>query len=549
MHTIGPFELLVLAATASMLIIPPVWRVAPRLGLVDVPDARKVHNAPVPRVGGWGITLGTLVPLFLWRHADPVVQSYVLGGLVLFVFGVWDDAREIGHWAKFAGQILAALIVVYYGEVYVTSVPFLGDSTLSPALGRPFTVFALVGAINAVNHSDGLDGLAAGECLLSLIALGSLGYLAGSPLVLAVALAAVGGIVGFLRYNSHPARVFMGDAGSQVLGLTVAFLAVYLTQVADTAVSVALVLPAIGLPLADILVVLWRRVRGGMNWFRATRNHVHHRLLDLGFRHYASVVIIYSIQALLVVSAVLLRYESDLVVMGAYLLVIVGLFTALGWAERRNWRHDLRQGKTTLGRLSGTLERLARSRVMRAAPRVLISTAVPTFMLLGSVAVAKVPRDVAIIAALLALIVAAEIGRARAVESTLVRLAVYVAAITSVYLLINYPGGATPRPLQMVALVLVGALAAAIGGYVKFVSDDRFGTTPTDYLILFVVLALLIFGNLDIGVRGIVEIVVYGVVLLYSCEVLIGLTFRRWNILHLSTLASLTVMAFRGAGI
>jgi UDP-GlcNAc:undecaprenyl-phosphate/decaprenyl-phosphate GlcNAc-1-phosphate transferase len=547
MQPIGPFQLLVLAAAASMLVIPPVWRLAPRLGLVDMPDARKVHKAPVPRVGGWGITLGTLMPLFLWWHADPVVQSYVLGGIVLFAFGVWDDAREIGHWTKFAGQILAALIVVYHGNLYVTSVPFLGDIALSPAVGRPFTVFALVGAINAVNHSDGLDGLAAGECLLSLIALGSLGYLAGSTLVLGVALAAVGGILGFLRYNSHPARVFMGDAGSQVLGFTVAFLAIYLTQVADTALSAAIVLPAIGIPLADILVVLWRRVRGGMHWFRASRNHAHHRLLDLGFRHYESVVIIYSIQALLVVSAVLLRYESDFAVSGVYLLVIVGLFGALGWAEQLGWQRDTRHGASAFGRLSRALERLAHSRLIREAPRVLISIAVPALMLLGSVAVARVPRDVAVIAALLAVIVAAQIGRARAVESTLVRLAVYVAAIASVYLLINYPGGATPRPLQIAVLVLVAALAAAIGGYVKFASDNKFGTTPTDYLILFVVLALLIFGNFDIGVRDIVEIVVYAVVLLYSCEVLIGLTFRRWNLLHLSTLATLTVMALRGA--
>lgn len=547
MQPIGPFQLLVLAATASMLVIPLVWRFAPRLGLVDMPDPRKVHSAPVPRVGGWGITLGTIMPLVLWRHADPVVQSFALGGLILFVFGVWDDAKEIGHWTKFAGQILAALVVVYHGDLYVSSVPFLGDAALSPVLGRPFTVFALVGAINAVNHSDGLDGLAAGECLLSLIALGSLGYLAGSTLVLAIALAAIGGILGFLRYNSHPARVFMGDAGSQVLGFTVAFLAVYLTQVADTAVSPALVLPAIGIPLADILVVLWRRARGGMHWLRASRNHVHHRLLDLGFRHYESVVIIYSIQALLVVSAVLLRYESDLAVAGVYLLVVLGLFGALRWAERRKLRRDSRQVGSAFVRLSGKLEQLAHSRVVCEAPRLLISIAVPAVMLLGSVAVARVPRDVAIIAALLAVIVAAQIGRARAVESTLVRLAVYVAAIASVYLLINYPGGATPRPLQIAVMVLVAALAAAIGGHLKFASDHKFGTTPTDYLILFVLLALLIFGNLDIGVRDIVEIVVYAVVLLYSCEVLIGSTFRRWNILHLSTLATLTVLAYRGA--
>ncbi len=541
---IGPFHLLILAATASMLVILPVWRLAPRLGLVDIPDPRKVHKAPVPRVGGWGITLGTFLPLLLWRHGDTMLQSYVLGGLILFAFGVWDDAKEIGHWTKFAGQILAALVVVYHGDLYVTYVPFVGDAGLSPAVGRPFTVFALVGAINAINHSDGLDGLAAGECLLSLIALASLGFLGGSGFVVGIALAMVGGILGFLRYNSHPARIFMGDAGSQVLGFTVAFLTIYLTQVADTALSPALALAVIGVPLTDILAVLLQRIWGGLNWFKATRNHVHHRLLDLGFRHYETVVIIYSIQALLVVSAVLLRYASDFAIAGVYGLTLAALFGSISVAERSGWRW----GGPRTGIVRWSLVRVSweRRRWIRDFPRMLISFAVPSFMLLGALWVDRVPRDVAWVSALLAAAVATEIGRARATGSTLVRFAVYVAAIASVYLIIDHPG-ASPRPLQLAALSLIAALAVAIGGYVKFATDRTFGTTPTDYLILFVVVALLVFGNIDIGVRALVEIIVCAVVMLYSCEVLIGITSRRWNALHLSTLAALTIMAARGA--
>lgn len=545
MQSLNPIHLFMLAATASMLIIPPLWRIAPQLGLVDVPDARKVHSIPVPRVGGWGITFGILIPLLLWWRHDALLQSFVGGSFILFAFGVWDDAREIGHWAKFLGQIAAAGLVVYYGGLYVSYCPFLG-SELSPAIGKPFTVFALVGVINAVNHSDGLDGLAAGESMLSLIAFAILGYLGSSRLVVGVALAAMGGILGFLRYNSYPARVFMGDCGSQVLGFTLGFLAVYLTQVGDTAVSPALALLVIGMPIADILAVLYQRVSGGMHWFRATRNHIHHRLLDLGFRHYETVIIIYSIQTLLVVSAVLLRYEADFEVVGLYLLVVCVLFGALTAAERTGWRHRIAAPGEESSRLVLTAGRLARARWLRQLPRMLISVAVPCFMLLGSVSVAHVPRDVAIVAALLAAAVATEIGRSRANGSMLVRLAVYVTAISSVYLIINYPG-ATERTVQIATLAIVTLLAAAISGYVKFASDKTFGTTPTDYLILFLVLALLIFGSIDIDSRTIVEIVVYAVVLLYSCEVLIGVSSKRWNALHLSTLASLTIMALRGA--
>jgi UDP-GlcNAc:undecaprenyl-phosphate GlcNAc-1-phosphate transferase len=546
MQPLGPFHMLVLAATASMFLIPPIWRLAPRFGLVDLPDPRKVHKTPVPRIGGWGITLGMLFPLLFLLPDDPLMQSFVIGSLILFGFGVWDDAREIGHWPKFIGQTAAAAIVVYYGNLYVTSLPFFGDYALAPAFGRPFTMFALVGAINAINHSDGLDGLAAGECLLSLIAVASLGFLADSSLELNVSLAAIGGIVGFLRYNSHPARVFMGDCGSQVLGFTVAFLTIHLTQVADSALSSALPLLLLGVPISDILAVFYQRFAAGNNWFKASRNHIHHRLLDLGFRHYESVIIIYSIQALLVVAAILLRYQSDAVVTSTYLLVIVSLFTGLTIAERRHWRRGLQQSRGAFRYVSRALGRLAGSRAVRESPRILITISVPAMLLLGPLGVAHVPRDVALVAAALAAILAMQIGRARANGSTLVRLAVYVAAIASIYLFINYPASLS-RPLQPLVLTLIAVLAIAIAGYFKFASDQKFGTTPTDFLILFVLLALLIFGNVDIGARALVEIVIYAVVLLYSCEVLINLTVRRWNVLHLSTLASLTIMVLRGA--
>jgi len=527
-----------------MLVIPPLWRWAPRLGLLDVPDARKVHAAPVPRVGGWGITLGILIPLTLVWNIDPLLKFYMAGALILFLFGVWDDAREIGHWPKFLGQVLAATLVVYGGGLYIWSFPFLDGVELAPQIGKPFTVFAIVGVINAVNHSDGLDGLAAGEAMLSLIALAILGHLGNSTLVVAIALAAAGGVLGFLRYNSHPARIFMGDSGSQVLGYTLGFLAVYLTQVADTALSAALPLLILGVPLADILGVLFLRVRSNVNWFKATRNHLHHRLLDRGFKHYQTVVIIYSIQALLAVSAVLLRYESDLVVVATYLLVSVALFAVLTLAERTGW-HFIEYDRA-LARLPAALARLERSRVLRELPCVLISVAVPTFMILGSMTVARVPHDVGVVAALLAGIVALEMGRSRAIGSMLVRLAVYVAAIATVYLIVGSSGGGE-RPLQLATLGITGALVIAVSGYVGFASDKKFGTTPTDTLILLVVLALLVLGNIDIGLHTLAEIVVYAVVLLYACEVLIGRTSRRWNSLHLATLASLTIMAFRGA--
>jgi UDP-GlcNAc:undecaprenyl-phosphate GlcNAc-1-phosphate transferase len=530
-----PLQLSTLAAAVSLLIIPLMWRVAPHLGLVDLPDARKIHSTPVPRVGGWGITLGSLIPLLLWLKFDSLLQSFVLAILTLFIFGIWDDRKGIGHWTKFLGQILAAGSVVYYGDLYVSRLPFLDGATLDAAVGKPITMFALVGVINAINHSDGLDGLAAGESMLTLIGLSILGYLAGSVVIMSIALATMGGILGFLRYNSHPARVFMGDAGSQVLGFTLGFLTIYLTQNANSALSAALPLLLLGVPIADILAVLYQRIRAGQNWFKASRNHGHHRLLDLGLSHYQTVIIIYSVHAALVVAAVLLRYESDLRVSATYLLVIFVFFGALIAAERMGWRAVRRDAEAAAGL----------NRLLRESARQLIVLAAAAFMSLGCLWVARIPRDVGLVAAVLAAVLAAQLGFAPAVRSLVVRVAAYVAAIAAAYLVIRYPGSA-PQAVEVAALALIGVLVAAIGIYICFAAHEKFGTTPTDYLIAFSLVALMVFAIIDPSARALVEIAVYAVVLLYGCEILIERSVKRWSGLNVVALLTLSTMAIRG---
>jgi UDP-GlcNAc:undecaprenyl-phosphate GlcNAc-1-phosphate transferase len=354
-------------------------------------------------------------------------------------------------------------------------------------------------------------------------------------------MAMIGGILGFLRYNSHPARVFMGDSGSQVLGFTLGFLAIYLTQVAHTAVSAALPLLLVGLPVADILVVLYQRARGGGNWFLATRNHVHHRLLQLGLSHYETVIIIYSIHTALVVGAVLLRYASDWVVALLYVGIIGALFAALAAGEAGGWRVRRAAARSPV---EAAIDRLAAGPLLRRIPLGVISALVPGVMLFGAVWVARVPRDFAIAALVLAAVVAAELLRPRASHSLVSRLAVYAAAIFSAYLLIIYPR-AGDSPVQTLTLVIMLVLAGAIAVYVRFAARPAFGTTPTDYLVVFGLIALLAFGAVDTQSRAIVEMVAYATVLLYGCEVVLGLE-RRWPLLHVSTLATLAILAFRG---
>ena len=153
--------LVIVAMSTSMALIPLMIRLAPALGMMDKPDPRKIHLAPIPRVGGVGIVVGALIPLLIWLPWNDLTLSYFLGSLVLLVFGLWDDARELGHYVKFAGQFVAALLVVYYGGLHVSVLPFGGMEPIGETWGQFFTVFAIVGMINAINHSDGLDGLGA----------------------------------------------------------------------------------------------------------------------------------------------------------------------------------------------------------------------------------------------------------------------------------------------------------------------------------------------------------------------------------------------------
>jgi UDP-GlcNAc:undecaprenyl-phosphate/decaprenyl-phosphate GlcNAc-1-phosphate transferase len=538
---VNPFFLLILAVPTSMLVIPLAWKLAPALGMLDQPDARKVHSKPIPRVGGWGIVAGALLPILVSMEFSPLVQSFVIGGVALFLFGLWDDAKQISHWPKFVGQIFATALVVYYGGLHVSHFPFVSQE-IPPAIGKPFTVFALMGMINAINHSDGLDGLAGGETMLSLLVIAYLAYLGDDSVAVLIAFATMGGILGFLRYNTHPAQVFMGDSGSQFLGFTLGVLAVYLTQVAHPAVSPALPLLFLGLPISDIIVVLFKRVRGGMNWFKATRNHVHHRLLDLGFDHYETVVTIYSVQAALVILAVLLRYQSDWLITAAYFVIVGGLFAVLITAERKGWRRPAVEGISGLGRV---VKVLTRGPVAQRVPLWLIASLLPTVVLGGALLSSRVPRDFGVVAGVLAAVTLLDLAWKRDPDALSMRLASYVAAIFSSYLMVKF-APAVGLPLEQLNIAVILTLVVTLGVFVRFTSGVRFGATPTDYLIGFGLVALLVFGEADAKGRDTVMISLNAIVLLYCCEALIGRFKGAWHMLHIATPASLLVLAIRG---
>lgn len=525
------------ALAVSMLLIPAMIRLAPRIGMIDKPDPRKVHLAPTPRAGGIGIVLGALVPMMIVLPASEVTISFYIGATVLLVFGIWDDVAQLGHYVKFVGQFVAAVTVVYFGGVVVEGFPFMGLEPLPPSVGKPFTVIALVGMINAMNHSDGLDGLAGGESLMSLAGILFLASKAGGIETSVMAVAVMGGVFGFLRFNSHPARVFMGDGGSQFLGFALGVLAVLLTQRDNTALSPALPLLLLGLPIADILVVFWKRASAGGNWFRATKNHVHHRLLELGFHHYESVTLIYTLQAGLVFIAVLSPYASDFALVGSYLFICVALFMLLRRAEATGWQAHSIGDPGPVGRL---IERYRGNPRIKNVPNRVVSVAVSLFMLYGATKVEAVPPDLRVVAGLLAAALAVRLALGYYAWFLMLRLLIFVAIALVVFL-----SGPSESFAGMASFeyLFFGILGFAIIIAVRFVEQERFRVTPLDYLVVLIALALALIPEASLKESGVVEMAFHAILLFYGAELAMRQMETRWNFFTLSILFSILTVA------
>lgn len=330
---------LILSLLTTIVLIPLILRLAVKYELYDLPDERRVHVKPIPRIGGIAMSIGVFVSILLYGPLDTTMRAYLAGALIIVVISLYDDLKGLDFKVKFAAQIAAAIIAVAYGGVRVTN---LGDllpagMVLNEWIAVFLTIVAIVGVTNAINLADGLDGLAGGICLLCFICIGYLAYLEENANIVIAATALSGVIFGFLRFNTHPAVLFMGDTGSQLLGFSAGFLSLSLTQ-GHTALSPLLPLIILGFPILDTVMVMSERIAGGRSPFVADKNHFHHKLMRIGFFQTEAVFLIYIIQAFMVVSAYLLRYHSEWLILGLYLVFSSIIVTVFYLACNRDWK-------------------------------------------------------------------------------------------------------------------------------------------------------------------------------------------------------------------
>lgn len=271
------------------------------------------------------MAIGAFVPIMLWAPKNNFVKGLLIGALVVVLFGLADDIKDLRPKVKLLGQTAAALIVTLFGGIKINDLkPFWLEGSLLPDWGSvPLTVFVIVGITNATNLSDGLDGLAGGIALLIFLCIGYFGVIGKDWVLVMIAVALGGSVLGFLRFNSYPAQLFMGDAGSQLLGFVAIVLAIKIAQQSPGSAILPLII--FGIPILDTATVMFKRLSEGRSPFSADRNHFHHRLMKVGLFHTEAVMTIYLAQALLIIFAICCHGSNGWILLLVYLLFACGV--------------------------------------------------------------------------------------------------------------------------------------------------------------------------------------------------------------------------------
>lgn len=319
------------ALVMSFAATPVVKVFAQKVGAMDVPkDGRRMHDHPIPRLGGLAMFLGFLLSTLLFGHIDVQVRGMLLGCVVIVTTGVIDDIMPLKWWVKLLLQLAAAAVAVLHNiriEVFTNPIVFAESEWLVlNGLSVPITIVWIVLVTNSVNLIDGLDGLAVGVTAIGAMSMLVIALLVSEGNVAIILAALAGACIGFMPYNMNPAKIFAGDTGALLLGYVMSTMSVI--GLFKTYAIISFILPflILALPLFDTSFAIIRRLLRGQSPMHADRGHVHHRLIDMGFSQKQAVAILYCVSSVFGISAVVLATSGE---MKALLLVLAFAATAL----------------------------------------------------------------------------------------------------------------------------------------------------------------------------------------------------------------------------
>lgn len=510
----------VLAMVVTMAWMPVFGRVAAKWRIVDLPGTRKMHSMPIPRIGGVAMAIGVVVASLIVVPLQAPDRYFLAAAGIVAVFGGLDDRFDLDYRIKLMGQLLACAIVVIGGGTQIHEFTLDDRVQLPEWISIPFTLFFLVGITNAINLADGLDGLAGGTTFLSLCALAMLAYSSGQMTTAALSLTFAGAVLGFLRFNTFPASVFMGDAGSQLLGFAVGVLSLRATQNAASAISAATPILLLALPILDTLSVIVQRVSDGRSPFAADKNHIHHKLLSLGFEHHEAVMVIYAVQAGLFLLAYWMRFESDLLILGVVSVFFICTIGLLQIAIRRHWRFRTPKPAGTAP-LTRFVTALLEPRYLPRWSYLAVAAGLGGYALLALFQAARLTEDVTVLTVALLAVTGVWLAIMRGGRLSIVEKGVlYITATLLVYL-----DSTIQHADRALSILNWGAILTAAAGTMlrlRLSKDRRFELTSMDLIVLFVALVVpSLPGSMALphgGALGIAKLVV----VFYALEVLVS---------------------------
>jgi len=516
------FLIFTTALVTTLLLVPPVKHLAHFAGVLDEPNERKVHSTKVPRIGGLAIFFGVLVTVAIYFTEFQQYKGIFIGMIIIVIVGLIDDTLGLEPRLKLLGQIVAAVAAMSLSGVNITSLGGVVGSHFSLGiLSLPLTLVWIVGITNAINLSDGLDGLASGISLIAFTSFGFLAYQREDMVMVAICLALIGSILGFLKYNTHPAEIFMGDSGSLFLGYSLGTLS--LVGNFKSLTTVTLITPVLVLlvPISDTVWAIIRRLREGRSPFSADKMHFHHKLLNSGMNHSETVSVIYGISAALSIFTVALSNSSNL----KYFLIPILILTFVVILLQIAGMIDLNHWNQSLSELFDRVLPFKMQNFMSQASLRLVQIGAILYIGIFALGLPLIPANLLLISSFTTMLVLyLLIARSQNGESFLIFTLFFLAAIAIVvtqYLLDHHP---TVFNVPVTSLETVAFWLLVIGVFGKIIFKKRreiFLTTPLEFII-FLLLVSMTFVPKDIQLQyGLVSVTLRSLFLFLSFKIIV----------------------------